>query len=172
MTQFVMESTSATSRHAAAEVLQQFLAFRLAQELFAVEILRVQEIRGLTPITPIPNAPEYIRGVMNLRGTIVPVFDLRTRFQLGEPSYDRFTVIIVVMIGTRIVGLVVDAVSDVLDVSPENIVPPPEMGNRIDTSFLTGMIMKGDDIVLLLNLELLLGSDSHLDPLTEDLCPA
>ena len=172
MTQFVTDTSSTTSRHVAAEVMHQFLAFRLEQELFAVEILRVQEIRGLTPITPIPNSPEYIRGVMNLRGTIVPVFDLRTRFHLGEPSYDRFTVIIVVKIESRIVGLVVDAVSDVLDVSPESIAPPPDMGDRIDTSFLTGMITKGDDIVLLLNLDVLLGSDSHIDLHTEDLCPA
>jgi purine-binding chemotaxis protein CheW len=133
------------------------LAFRLAGELFAIEILRVQEIRGITPVTPIPNAPAYIRGVMNLRGTIVPVIDLRLRFGLGEAEYNKFTVIIVVRLGVRIIGLVVDAVSDVLDVSPNDIEANPELGARMDTSFLSGMIQKGDEIILLLNLDQLVG---------------
>jgi purine-binding chemotaxis protein CheW len=142
--------------------LAQFLAFKLADELFAIEILRVQEIRGITPITPIPNAPRYIRGVMNLRGTIVPVIDLRMRFGLGESEYNKFTVIIVVRLGTRIIGLVVDAVSDVLDVSPKDIESTPELGARVDVSFLSGMIQRGDEIILLLNLDQLVGLQADL----------
>lgn len=156
MTQLaVAQDAEASSSNTA--LVRQFLAFRLADELFAIEILRVQEIRGITPITPIPNAPRYIRGVMNLRGTIVPVIDLRMRFGLGEAEYNKFTVIIVVRLGARIIGLVVDAVSDVLDVSPNDIENTPELGARVDTSFLNGMLQRGDEIILLLNLEQLVG---------------
>lgn len=156
MTQLAVAQDAETSSSNTA-LVRQFLAFRLADELFAIEILRVQEIRGITPITPIPNAPRYIRGVMNLRGTIVPVIDLRMRFGLGEAEYNKFTVIIVVRLGARIIGLVVDAVSDVLDVSPNDIENTPELGARVDTSFLNGMLQRGDEIILLLNLEQLVG---------------
>jgi len=157
MTQLVTSQNSPASHNATVAVMDQFLAFKLADELFAIEILRVQEIRGITPITPIPNAPHYIRGVMNLRGTIVPVIDLRMRFGLGEAEYNRFTVIIVVRLGSRIIGLVVDAVSDVLDVAPGDIEAPPDLGARIDTSYLNGMVQRGDQIILLLNLDQLVG---------------
>ena len=173
MTNLIVVSSTVNLPNASVPA-QQLLAFRLAQEFFALPILQVQEIRGITPITPIPNAPEHIRGVINLRGTIVPVIDLRTRFGLEQAVYDRFTVIIVVLIGTRVVGLVVDAVSDVLDVASSDIAAPPDLGARVDTSFLTGMIKRGDDIVLLLELEQLLGLDTHLDtsdPTHDELLP-
>jgi purine-binding chemotaxis protein CheW len=157
MTQLATSQNSTASHNVTVAVMDQFLAFKLADELFAIEILRVQEIRGITPITPIPNAPQYIRGVMNLRGTIVPVIDLRMRFGLGEAEYNRFTVIIVVRLGSRIIGLVVDAVSDVLDVAPGDIESPPDFGARIDTSYLNGMVQRGDQIILLLNLDQLVG---------------
>jgi len=157
MTQLATSQNSPASHNATVAVMDQFLAFKLADELFAIEILRVQEIRGITPITPIPNAPQYIRGVMNLRGTIVPVIDLRMRFGLGEAEYNRFTVIIVVRLGSRIIGLVVDAVSDVMDVAPGDIEAPPDFGTRIDTSYLNGMVQRGDQIILLLNLDQLVG---------------
>ena len=162
MTQAAISLSTARPSASSTELLHQFLAFKLGNELFAVEILRVQEIRGLTPITPIPNAPEHIRGVMNLRGTIVPVVDLRMRFGLGESSYNRFTVIIVVLVGSRVLGLVVDAVSDVLDVSPTDIASPPDLGGRVDTSFITGMIQRNDEIVLLLSLDQLLGLEANI----------
>ncbi len=162
MTQLAIGQESDPSSQRVPDLLHQFLAFRLADELFAIEILRVQEIRGITPITPIPNAPRYIRGVMNLRGTIVPVIDLRLRFGLGEAEYNKFTVIIVVRLGSRIIGLVVDAVSDVLDVAANAIEAPPELGARIDTSFLNGMLQRGDDIILLLNLDQLVGLQADL----------
>jgi purine-binding chemotaxis protein CheW len=160
MTQLAQPNPSTASPGAANDLLRQFLAFKLANELFAIEILRVQEIRGITPITPIPNAPAYIRGVMNLRGTIVPVIDLRMRFGLGEAEYNRFTVIIVVRLGARIIGLVVDAVSDVLDVATTDIEAAPDLGARVDTSFLSGMVHRGDEIILLLDLEQLAGLQS------------
>jgi purine-binding chemotaxis protein CheW len=97
---------------------------------------------------------------MNLRGTIVPVIDLRMRFGLGEAEYNRFTVIIVVRLGARIIGLVVDAVSDVLDVATTDIEAAPDLGARVDTSFLSGMVHRGDEIILLLDLEQLAGLQS------------
>src|SRR5262245_63684784 len=94
----------------------QFLTFRLQEEEYGIEILRVQEIKGFSRITPIPNTPSYIKGAMNLRGTVVPIVDLRCKFGMPEAEYNQFTVIIVVTVGKKIVGLVVDAVSDVLNI--------------------------------------------------------
>ena len=140
----------------AAELTQQFLAFKLGTEHFAVEILRVLEIRELSPITPIPNAPSYVKGVMNLRGTIVPVIDLRMRFGAGEATYHDFTVIIVVSCGSRYVGLIVDAMSDVLEVRSSDIAPPSDLSLQVDVMNLAGIIRNNDDIVLVLNLDRLL----------------
>lgn len=138
----------------------QFLTFTLRGEEFGVDILRVQEIRGLTRITPIPNMPSYIKGVMNLRGTVVPVIDLRTKFMLPETEYNQFTVIIVVNIGAKILGLVVDAVSDVLNVTEENVEPVPDMGDQADTQFMTGIAKCGDRLVTLLNMDHLIDAET------------
>src|SRR6187399_2690041 len=93
----------------------QFLTFQLGPEMFGLEILRVQEIKGYSPVTPIPNAPPHVKGVMNLRGAVVPILDMRCKFGMAEAAYTKFTVIIVVTVGAKVIGLVVDAVSDVLD---------------------------------------------------------
>ncbi len=138
----------------------QYLTFRLGQESYGIEILRVQEIKGYSAITPIPNTPPHIKGVMNLRGTVVPVMDLRVRFGLAEGVLDRFTVVIVVTAGTRIVGLVVDAVSDVLDIEASDVVPAPEMGQSVDTSYLTGMAKSEDRLISLLAIDRVVGIDS------------
>ncbi len=137
----------------------QFLTFRLDEEEYGVEILRVQEIKGYTRVTPIPNAPQEVKGVMNLRGTVVPILDLRTRFGMVSVEYSRFTVIVVVTVGTKIVGLVVDAVSDVLNLTDDSVAPPPDLGTTADTSFLTGMARAGDRLVTLLNIDRLVGRD-------------
>ncbi len=136
----------------------QFLTFRLAGEDYGVEILRVQEIKGYTRVTPLPNAPPGVRGVMNLRGTVVPVLDLRTRFGMPGVEPDRFTVVVVVTVGPKVAGLVVDAVSDVLDVAPADVVPPPDLGAGVDASLLTGMARAGDRLVTLLNIDRLVGA--------------
>lgn len=136
---------------------RQFLTFLLDNEQYGIEILRVQEIKGYTVPTPLPNMPPHIKGVMNLRGTVVPVLDLRARFGMAATEYDRFTVVIVVTAGDRVVGLVVDAVSDVLDIESEAIVPPPEMGAGVDTSFLTGMAKSADRLIALLALDRVVG---------------
>jgi purine-binding chemotaxis protein CheW len=140
--------------------IQQYLSFALGDEQYGIEILRVQEIKGYSGITPIPNTPPHIRGVMNLRGTVIPVVDLRAKFHLETRAYDKFTVIIVVTVGTRIIGLVVDAVSDVLDISRTDIRPAPELGHREDTRFISGMVHVGERLVVLLDIATLLGGDS------------
>jgi purine-binding chemotaxis protein CheW len=130
----------------------QFLTFTLADEAFGIEILKVQEIKGYTSVTVIPNTPPYIKGVMNLRGIVVPVVDLRTKFGMPPATYDKFTVIIVVTVETRVIGLVVDAVSDVLDVLPSDIEPTPDLGAGIDTSVLTGLAKSEDHLIMLLDI--------------------
>ncbi|VTR96255.1 chemotaxis protein : Chemotaxis signal transduction protein CheW OS=Candidatus Nitrospira defluvii GN=cheW PE=4 SV=1: CheW [Gemmata massiliana] len=144
----------------------QFLAFRLGEEEYGLEILRVQEIKGYSKITPLPNTPHEIKGVMNLRGAVVPIIDLRTRLGMREAEYTVFTVIIVVTVGTKIVGLVVDAVSDVLNVEPEMVVPAPDLGAGVDVSFLTGIARTGDRLVSLLNIDRLVGNASEPAALT------
>ncbi len=136
----------------------QFLTFRLAGEDYGVEILQVQEIKGYSRVTPLPNTPPEVRGVMNLRGTVVPVLDLRTRFGMPGVEPDRFTVVVVVTVGPKVVGLVVDAVSDVLNVAPAELVPPPDLGAGVDVSLLTGMARAGDRLVTLLNIDRLVGA--------------
>ena len=138
---------------------QQFLTFTLQDEEFGIEILRVQEIKGLSRITPIPNMPSYIRGVMNLRGTVVPIVDLRSKFTMPEAEYNQFTVIIVVTIGDKITGLVVDAVSDVLNVADSNIEPAPDMGADANTAFMTGIAKSGERLITLLNMDALINAD-------------
>jgi purine-binding chemotaxis protein CheW len=142
-----------------ADDANQFLTFTLNDEEYGIEILRVQEIKGFSRITPIPNTPRYIKGVLNLRGTVVPVVDLRAKFSMAETEYNQFTVIIVVNVGKRVVGLVVDAVSDVLNIGKNEMQVPPDMGAAVDTSFMTGMARTGERLVTLLNVERLVGHD-------------
>lgn len=135
----------------------QFLTFTLQDEEYGIDILRVQEIKGFSKIRPIPNAPDYIKGVMNLRGTVVPVIDLRARFGMAEAEYNQFTVIIVVSVGSKVVGLVVDAVSDVLSITKDQIEETPEVAGDLDTTFFHGMGKVGEKLVLLLNIDRLIG---------------
>lgn len=134
----------------------QFLTFQLGDELFGVDILRVQEIKGYTAVTKIPNTPPHIKGVLNLRGTIVPIVELRTKFGMPTIDYTMFTVIVVVVVKEKIMGLVVDAVSDVLNIDKKDIQPPPEFGTKVDLRALTGIGKSGDKLVALLNIDRLL----------------
>jgi purine-binding chemotaxis protein CheW len=134
----------------------QFLTFTIQGEEYGIEILRVQEIKGLSKIRPIPNAPHYVKGVMNLRGTVVPILDLRSRFGIDEADYNQFTVIIMVSVGGKMFGLVVDSVSDVLNIGKEQIEETPDVGGGVDTSFFRGMGKVGEKLVLLLNIDKLL----------------
>jgi len=133
-----------------------YLTFKLGPGHYGLEILKVQEIRGYTAVTPIPHAPPHIKGVMNLRGAVVPVVDLRARFGMPATEYGKFTVIIVVRLGDRVAGLVVDAVSDVLDIDKKDIQPAPQFGSHVDVSFLNGIGKAGDKLVALLDMDRLL----------------
>lgn len=138
------------------EQATQFLAFELNNQEFAIEVLRVQEIRNYTRVTPIPNTAESVKGVMNLRGSVIPIVDLRKKFNFPETEPNQFTVIIVVNVGAKIMGLIVDTVSDVLDVTEDAIEPAPDLG-AVDTSFLTGLAKFDERLVALLNVERLFG---------------
>lgn len=131
----------------------QYLTFQLGSEEYGIEILRVQEIKGHTPITPIPNAPAFIKGVMNLRGTVVPVLSLRESFGMPAIEYDKFSVIIVTAIHDKVVGLLVDAVSEVIDLAVSEIDLAPELGARVDTSMVLGMGRAGDKFIILLAID-------------------
>ena len=141
----------------------QFLTFNLGEELYGVDILRVQEIKGYTAVTKIPNTPSHIKGVLNLRGTIVPIIELRTKFNMQTIDYTAFTVIIVVVVRDKVMGLVVDAVSDVLNIDKKDIQPPPQFGAKVDVSFLNGIGKSGDKLVALLDMDRLLLDDEMQD---------
>lgn len=137
---------------------QEFLAFTLGKEEYGIDILKVQEIRGYETVTRIANAPDFIKGVVNLRGIIVPIVDMRIKFQLGEPTYDQFTVVIILNIGGRVVGMVVDSVSDVITLSPEQIKPAPEMGTALNTDYLIGLGTLDQRMLILVNIDKLMSS--------------
>jgi purine-binding chemotaxis protein CheW len=137
----------------------QFLTFALNDQEFGIEILQVQEIKNFTRVTPIPNMPECIKGVMNLRGTVVPIIDLRKKLHMLTADYNQFTVIVVVNVGTKIMGLVVDAVSDVLNVGDKDIEDAPKLAG-IDTTFIKGLAKSGDRLVTLLDIEVLLSDQA------------
>jgi len=141
----------------------QFLTFSLGDELYGIDILRVQEIKGYSAVTKIPNTPPHIKGVLNLRGTIVPIVELRTKFGMPTIDYTAFTVIIVVVVQDKVTGLVVDAVSDVLHVEKKAIQAVPDFGNKVDVTFLNGVGKSGDKLVSLLDIDRLL-----LDPAGKD----
>ncbi|MFP5505484.1 MAG: chemotaxis protein CheW [Gammaproteobacteria bacterium] len=137
---------------------QEYLAFTLGREEYGIDILRVQEIRGSEPVTRIANAPEFIKGVVNLRGTIIPIVDLRIKFHLGEPTYDQFTVVIILNIAGRVVGIVVDSVSDVTTLTPSQIKPPPEMGTVFDSDCLIGLGTLNERMLILVDIDKLMTS--------------
>jgi len=131
----------------------QFLTFALGQEEYGVEILKIQEIKGFSAITPLPNTPAHVKGVLNLRGTIVPIVDLRRKFGLPEEAYTKFTVIVVVQVRGQILGFIVDAVSDVLTVTGADIQPTPDLHGQVDTACLTGLAKAGEKLVILLDID-------------------
>ncbi|MGH8077726.1 MAG: chemotaxis protein CheW [Lysobacter sp.] len=137
---------------------EEFLTFALAEEEYGVEILKVQEIRGYDTVTRLPDAPDYIKGVINLRGTIVPVIDMRMKFRLARVEYTAMTVMIVLNVGGRVVGIVVDSVSDVIRLAAEQIREVPELGSTIDRKFLTGLGMVEERMLILLDIERLMTS--------------
>ena len=135
----------------------EFLTFTLGQEEYGVDILKVQEIRGYDTVTRLPDAPDYIKGVINLRGTIVPVIDMRVKFRL-DAKVDATTVMIVLNVADRVVGMVVDSVSDVVQLTADQIRPMPDVGTGIDRRFLTGIGALDERMLILLDIEGLMTS--------------
>ncbi len=144
----------------------EFLTFRLGEEEYGIDILRVQEIRSYEQPTRIANAPAFIKGVVNLRGVIVPIIDLRLKLNCGSAEYNGFTVVIVLNVRGRVVGAVVDSVSDVLELGREHIKPAPELSSQIDAHYITGIGAvkngSGDDaserMLILMDIEALMSS--------------
>ena len=141
---------------------REVLSFKLGAEEYGIDILRVQEIRGYEAPTRVANAPEFIKGVVNLRGVIVPVVDMRVRFGLADVQYNSFTVVIVLNVAGRTVGMVVDSVSDVLELEPGQVKPAPDFNAAIDASYITGLgtVRHGDEerMLILMDIEALMRS--------------
>lgn len=158
-TAYTQSNAALNKAQSAGEVSgNEFLAFTLGKEEYGIDILRVQEIRGYEPVTRIANAPDFIKGVVNLRGIIVPIVDMRIKFNLGEPSYDQFTVVIILNIAGRVMGMVVDSVSDVTTLSPEQIKAAPEMGTAFDTDYLIGLGTLDERMLILVDIDKLMSS--------------
>ncbi len=134
------------------------LVFTLGKEEYGIDILKVQEIRGYDAVTTIANAPEFIKGVINLRGTIVPIVDLRIKFKLGKVEYDQFTVVIILNVAKRVVGVVVDAVSDVMTLLPGQIKDAPEFGSALRTEYIEGLGTVESRMIILVDIEKLMTS--------------
>lgn len=156
-------NTLAQPEPASKATTHEFLAFTLGQEEYGIDIQKVQELRGYDAVTRIANAPEHIKGVVNLRGIIVPIIDMRIRFNLGTPTYDQFTVVIILSISGRVMGMVVDSVSDVITLTPEQIKPAPEMGAVMDTAYLIGLGTIDERMLILVDIaRLMTGAEMGL----------
>ena len=136
----------------------EYLTFTLGREEYGVEILKVQEIRGYDAVTQIANTPVFIKGVINLRGNIVPIIDLRLKFNLGDVTYNEFTIVIILNLNSRVVGIVVDGVSDVIALSPSQFRSVPELVSTIDTKYLLGLGTIDERMLILVDIERLMSS--------------
>jgi purine-binding chemotaxis protein CheW len=136
----------------------EFLTFVLGNEEYGIEILKVQEIRGYESVTAIANTPAFIKGVLNLRGVIVPIVDLRLKFNLGSAEYNEFTVVIILNIDKRIVGIVVDSVSDVITLSEQSIRPAPEFSSTLNTGYIMGLGTVDQRMLILMDIEKLMSA--------------
>ena len=148
----VMEKNTETTTTGARE----YLTFRLDQEEYGIDILKVQEIRGYEPPTRIAHAPAFIKGVVNLRGTIIPIVDMRLKFNCSKAEYNSFTVVIILNLRNRVVGIVVDSVSDVMELSAESIRPAPDIESVIDNDCIMGLGSVGERMLILLDIEKLM----------------
>jgi len=151
-------STPQDVRDSHAGIGDEYLTFSLGDEEYAVDILKVQEIRGYENVTRLPDSPAFIKGVINLRGVIVPIVDLRLKFELGEASYTELTVMIILNLGSRVMGMVVDGVSDVVRLPADEIKPAPDLGGAVDTRFLKGVATVDQRMLLLLDIERMMRS--------------
>jgi purine-binding chemotaxis protein CheW len=138
--------------------VREFLAFRLGEEEYGIDILKVQEIRGYDAVTSIANTPDFIKGVINLRGNIVPIADLRIKFRLASAEYGPLTIVIILNIGRRMIGVVVDSVSDVIGLTAAQIKEAPRFGAALDTEFLMGLGTIEERMLILVDIEKLMSS--------------
>ena len=138
---------------------REYLTFKLGDEEYGIDILMVQEIRSYETVTKIANLPDFIKGIINLRGIIVPVIDMRIKFQLSNVAYNEFTVVIVLNVCGRVIGMVVDSVSDVIALNQEQIHATPEFGSRLDTQYLIGLGTVDNRMIILMDIELLMSSN-------------
>ncbi len=148
-----MEQIGSSAQPAEAEQTEQFLLFQVEKELFGVPILKIQEIIGYRDVTPIPNTPKFLRGVINLRGIVAPVVDLRRQFGFADREYDRFNVIVIIHAYGKIMGVIVDSVRDVVGFSKSAIQPRPEFSSRINTAFISGVVSRESEMTVLLDLD-------------------
>jgi purine-binding chemotaxis protein CheW len=151
-------SQEQTQEKTTAGTSRELLTFTLGREEYGIDILKVQEIRGYDAVTTIANAPEFIKGVVNLRGIIVPIVDMRIKFKLGSVTYDETTVVIILNVANRVVGMVVDGVSDVITLKPEQVKPAPEFGATLDTRYLQGLGTVDERMLILVDIEKLMSS--------------
>lgn len=152
------QSTASSSANLAANAAGEYLTFILGSEEYGLEILKVQEIRGYDAVTQIANTPNFIKGVVNLRGKIVPIVDLRIKFNLGRVEYNEFTVVIILNLGGRVIGIVVDGVSDVTALKEEQIREVPNLVSSIDTQYIIGLATLEEQMLILVDIERLMSS--------------
>ncbi len=138
---------------------REYLTFRLDEEEYGIDILKVQEIRGYEPPTRIAHVPSFVKGVINLRGTIVPIVDMRLKFGCARADFNTFTVVIILNVRGRVVGMVVDSVSDVLEIPQANMRPAPEVDASINSDCITGLGAVGERMLILLDIEALMSGD-------------
>ena len=158
MSQPQTEVAPGSTAAAVGQAANEFLTFILGSEEYGIEILKVQEIRGYDAITHIANAPAFIKGVVNLRGIIVPIIDMRIKFNLGKVEYDEFTVVIILNVSGRVMGIVVDGVSDVITLSAEQVKPAPDFAAHLDTDYIIGLGTVEQRMLILMDIEKLMSS--------------
>jgi len=149
-----------TNDGAESSSLQQFLTFAVDKEEYGIDLLRIREIKGWTETTRLPNSPNFMKGVINLRGAVIPIFDLKGRFQMGESNPTEKHVVIIVAVEERLIGILVDSVSDIVEVGEEQIKPAPQMETKIDDEFVNGLISLSEKMVVLLDVDSLFDLES------------
>jgi purine-binding chemotaxis protein CheW len=139
--------------------LAEYVTFAIGEETYGVEVLKVQEIIGMTQITHVPNSMDFMKGVINLRGSVVPVVDMRIKFRMDEREYDAFTVILIVEVQERLIGLIVDSVSDVVGIPVESLQETPHFSANIETDYIKGIGNRDDQLIIILDVDLILSSE-------------
>jgi purine-binding chemotaxis protein CheW len=148
-----------TTKDTDIEDLERYVTFMIGEEIYGVEVLQVREIIGMTQITHVPNSMDFMKGVINLRGSVVPVVDMRIKFRMDEREYDAFTVILIVEVQERLIGLIVDSVSDVVGIPVESMQETPHFSANIETDYIKGIGNRDDQLIIILDVDLILSSE-------------